>query len=160
MGRPNPAAGIGVFPLDRLGSLVVLGDVAHELVVKVTGGGEDAAVDEVAFDLAEPEFDLVEPRGVGGGEVQVDVLMQGQELGHPLGLVSRDIVKNDVNLLARRLLRDDGPKEGHELLAGVSRSCLSNHRAGLGVESGEQGEGPFADVFEPVALAKVLWICF
>jgi hypothetical protein len=43
-----------------------------ELASQVGDGSEDATRDDVAFDLGEPEFDLVEPGGVGGGEVKPD----------------------------------------------------------------------------------------
>ena len=43
------------------GVLVVLADVGHDAACELLGRGEDASVDEIAFDLGEPEFDLIEP---------------------------------------------------------------------------------------------------
>jgi len=115
----------------------VRADVVHELALEVGGRAEDAAVDEVTLDLAEPKLDLVEPGGVGGSEVQADVGVKLQELLHSLCLVGREVVQDDVDLLARRLLGDYRSQEGDELLGGMPGSSPPDHLAGLGVERGE-----------------------
>jgi hypothetical protein len=46
--------------------------------LEVRHGGEDAAGDHISLDLAEPQFDLVEPGRVGRGEVHMNVGMFGQ----------------------------------------------------------------------------------
>ena len=83
-----------------------MADVAHEFSFEVCNRGEYAAGDDIAFDLAEPQLDLVEPRGVRRGEVQMDVGVSGQELINALGLVRREIVGDDVDLFATRLVHD------------------------------------------------------
>src|SRR2546421_6255004 len=98
------------------------------------------------------QLDLVEPGGVGGSEVQADVGVKLQELLHSLCLVGREVVQDDVDLLARRLLGDYRSQEGDELLGGMPGSSPPDHLAGLGVERGVQGEGASADVLEAVAL--------
>src|SRR3989440_5650866 len=65
------------------------------------------------------QLDLVEPGGVGGSEVQADVGVKLQELLHSLCLVGREVVQDDVDLLARRLLGDYRSQEGDELLGGM-----------------------------------------
>ena len=45
-------------------------------------------------------FYLIEPGGVGRGVVEMDFRVGGEELPNPLGLVGREIVGNEVNLLA------------------------------------------------------------
>ena len=50
-------------PTARLRAFVVLGDEPPQLAREVGHGGEDAAGEEIAFHLGEPELDLVEPRG-------------------------------------------------------------------------------------------------
>ena len=50
-----------------------MADIAHELSFEVKDRREYAPSDEVALDLAEPQLDLVEPGGVGGSEVQLDL---------------------------------------------------------------------------------------
>jgi hypothetical protein len=45
--------------------LVVIAAVAQELAFEVLDQGEDAAGDDIAFDLREREFDLIEPQEIG-----------------------------------------------------------------------------------------------
>ena len=62
---------VAVGPFDGRGMLVVMTDVAHELARQVVDRGEDPAGDHLAFDAAEPEFDLIEPRGIGRSKMQL-----------------------------------------------------------------------------------------
>jgi hypothetical protein len=66
--------------LKGLAFVVVLADVGHDTAGEILLGGEDVAVDEIAFDLREPEFDLIEPGGVGRSEVELDVGVQREEI--------------------------------------------------------------------------------
>jgi len=50
----------------------VLADIAHEFAVQVCGRREDAAVDQLPLDLAEPQLDLVQPGRVLWREVEAD----------------------------------------------------------------------------------------
>jgi hypothetical protein len=155
MGRmriADASARVGVLPLDRLGGLVVLIDVVHELAAQICSRGEDAAVDEVALDLGEPELDLVQPRGIGRREVQAHVLVQGQELAHPLGLMRGEVVEDDVNLLMIGVLGHHRAQKSDELFAGVTGCGLTDNLARLGVEGGIEREGSASDVLETVAL--------
>jgi len=62
----NPTGDVGVLPLDGLDCLVVPSDVAHELLGEVVGRGEDAAGDDVALDLAQPDHPrYLQPRLAG-----------------------------------------------------------------------------------------------
>jgi hypothetical protein len=54
-----------------LGGLVIGADIAHELAGKVLDGREDAARNDIAFDLGEPELYLIEPGGIGRREMQM-----------------------------------------------------------------------------------------
>ena len=57
----DAAGGVRVFPLDRPSVGGVCIDVASEFTSQVGNRGEDAAGDDLAFDLGEPNLDLVEP---------------------------------------------------------------------------------------------------
>src|SRR5258708_31649854 len=73
--------------------------------------------EHIAFDAAEPEFDLIEPRGIGRSKMQVQLGMIGQELCDPLGLMGREVVGGDVDLASLGLQRSKLAQEGHKLLA-------------------------------------------
>ena len=47
-------------------------DVAAELTGQIRDGSEYAAGDDLALDLGEPEFNLVEPGRVGGREMELN----------------------------------------------------------------------------------------
>jgi hypothetical protein len=81
-------------------------DVAQELAGQVLYRGEDSAGNDIAVDLGKPVFDLVELGGVGRGVVEMQVRVNSEELRDPLGLMGREIVRNDVNLLAAWLAND------------------------------------------------------
>ncbi len=115
-------------------------DVLHELSAQVGQRREDAAGNDVALDLGEPKFDLVEPRGVGRGEVQVNLRMPIQKVVDLARLMGREIVRNHVDFFAARLVDDDVRQKGDELRGRVSRGRLAEYLAGLGVgESGNTG---------------------
>ena len=87
-------------------------DIATNLASQVRDRGEDAARQEVALNLRKPQFHLVEPRRVRRREVQPHVRMFEQEGAHGLGLVGREIIRDDVNLAPLRLSGDDISQEG------------------------------------------------
>src|SRR5260370_8603426 len=107
--------GITVDPLNWFRGFVVLANVAHELAFEVSEGGKDTASDDVSLDPVEPQFDLVEPGGVGRGVVDLHVGMGGQEIAHGLGLMSGKIVTDNVNLLSSGLIVRETAKKGPEL---------------------------------------------
>lgn len=90
-------------------------DVTHDLSREIALGSEDAARDQVAFDLREPVFNLVQPRRIGGREVQMDFGVIGEELLNAARLVRRQIVENDVDLVVSALTGDDSPQEGRAM---------------------------------------------
>ena len=57
----NAAGGVRVFPPDRSSIGRVCVDVASEFASQVGNRSEDAARDDLTFDLGEPDLDLVEP---------------------------------------------------------------------------------------------------
>src|SRR5665811_942442 len=144
--------GVAIGPLDGLGSAVVVTDVAHELAGQVLDRGEDPAGNHIALDLGKPVLDLVEPGGVGRSVVEMHFGVSREELLNPLGLMGREIVRNDVNLLAARLADDQVGEEGHKLLAGVARGGFAHHLAPAGVERGVKRKGAVAVVLKAVAL--------
>jgi len=125
-------------------------DVAQEFGAQIGQGTEYPARDDMALDFGEPVFDLVEPRGVGWGEVQADVGMSLEKGLHQLGLMSRKIVGNDMDRLAHWLGGDDLLEEADELGTGVAWSGLAQDGSALGFQGGVERKGAVAKVFKAV----------
>src|SRR5258705_5267204 len=75
-----------------------------------------------------------------------------QELPHQRGLVSREIVEDDVNLLIGRPQGYDVLEEDDKVAAGVACSGLSVNAAGRGIQRRVQRQGSVPVVFKSVAL--------
>src|ERR1700736_1488247 len=121
--------GVAIGPLDRLGSAIVVTGVAFKFAGQVRDRGEDSAGNDIALDLGKPVFYLVEPGGIGRSVVEMHFGVSREELLNPLGLVGREVVGNEMNLLAARLISNQVGEEGHKLLAGVTRGGFAHHLA-------------------------------
>ena len=64
-------------------------DISTNLASQVGDGRKDAARQDVALDLREPQLDLIQPRRIGGREMQPHVRMREQEGAHRLCFVRR-----------------------------------------------------------------------
>ena len=130
----DAAGGVGVFPLDgpSIGGVGI--DVAAEFASQVGNRGEDAACDDLAFDLGEPDLDLIEPGRVRGREVKPDSRMLLEELADRLSFVRGEIVEDDVNLLPRRAQGYDLLQKGDELAAGMAGSGFAVDATGGGIQ--------------------------
>ncbi len=84
--------------------------------------------------------------------MQPHVRMREQEGANGLGLVRREIVRDDVNLAPRRLTGHDVAEEVDEGRAGVARHRLPEHLARLGVERGEERQRAVPVIFEAMPL--------
>ena len=62
-----------------------MADVTHEFAREVLDRGENPAGVPIAFDAGESEFDLIERRGIGRDEMQLQLGMFGQKRRYPLG---------------------------------------------------------------------------
>ena len=108
-------------------------DVAHELAGQIADRGENAPGNQVAFDLGEPHFHLVQPGRVGRGKVEPDLRMIGQKGFHSLCFVSREIVHNYMDSAPGRLTGHQVGEKSHKLLAGVPVSGFPQHLTGSSV---------------------------
>src|SRR3954471_17074382 len=80
-------------PAERLGQgLVEVGDEAGDTVAEILGRGERAAAQDLAGEDGEPEFDLVEPGGMLGREVEADAVIGIAQEGFPAGPALQDPV--------------------------------------------------------------------
>src|SRR5262249_50382297 len=143
---------IAITPSDRFWRFVVVADVPTNLPREVCDGGEDAARQEVTFDLRKPQLDLIEPGRIGWREVHVDVRMLQQKRAHGLGFVGRKVVGDHVNLPALRLRGDDVAEERDERGAGVARDGLAEYFTGFRVERREERERAVTEIFESMTL--------
>ena len=130
----DAAGGVGVFPLDgpSMGGVGI--DVVAEFAGQVGNRGEDAPCDDLAFDLGEPDLDLIEPGRVSGCEVKPDSRMLLEELADHLSFVRGEIVEDDVNLLPRRAQGYDLLQKGDELAAGMAGSGFAVNATGGGIK--------------------------
>src|ERR1700688_4322226 len=83
----------------------------------------------------------------------MDLRMLAEKHINLLGLMRREVVGNDMNLLASGLVGHDVSQEGHKLGRGVTRGGLAEYFAGLGIEGGVQRERTVPDIFEPMTLS-------
>src|SRR6266478_3177768 len=113
------AGWIRIFPLHGTGRIVVLTDVSQELSLKIRDGSEYTSRDDGALDLAKPQLDLIQPRGIGRSEVQVNLGMRRQEVRDRPALVSREVVGDHMDLFAARLIDHNIGEESDELGRGV-----------------------------------------
>src|SRR6516225_7716311 len=126
---------IFVNPMQRCGGFVVVADVAHELAGDALYRSENPARDNLALNLGKPNFDLVEPAGVGRGVVDPNCRVGLKECKNSLGLVRTQVIDNDVDLASWRLAGYDLGKEIDELRGGVTSTGFSQHLSGLSIQS-------------------------
>ena len=100
---------IGIFSAERCGSFLIKPNVAQDLPSQIGHRGEDAAIDDLALEFAEPAFHLIEPRRVGRGEVESDVGMLLEEILHRVGFVRGEVVQYDVHVAIGGWGGDDIP---------------------------------------------------
>lgn len=115
-------------------------DVAAQLAGEVSDGSEDSACDDLTLDFGEPEFDLIQPRGIRGREVKMDPRMLLQKRMYQGSLVSREVFENDVDLLPGRAQGDDFRQESNEVLARVASGGFSMHPTGGRFQRGIEGQ--------------------
>src|SRR5260221_10441225 len=133
-----------VDPTDRGCSFVVVTNVAHELARKILYGSEDTSRNNVALNLGKPNFDLVEPAGVGRGVVDSKSRVGLEEFTNSVGLVRTQVISNDVDLATWRLACHNLCKAIDELYAGVACTGFSQHLSGLSVQSAVERKGSLA----------------
>jgi hypothetical protein len=100
-------------------------DVAFKFARQVLDRSEDSAGDDIALDPGEPVFNLIEPGGVGPGVMEMDFGTRRAEL--LLVLVGREVVGNEMDPLAARLIGDYLGKKGEKLLAARLQREPSSH---------------------------------
>ncbi len=133
---------LGFGPDEGLGVFIVGLDEMVDVLAQLGDGGERGAAQGLTFQDGEPDLDLIEPGRPGRGEVEMYVLVS-REPAVVLGLVGVEVVKHDVDLLAR-IGDDDGVHEGGELDAPPALFVRHADLAAGHLEGSEQGQGAVA----------------
>lgn len=84
--------------------------------------------------------------------MQSNVGMGFQEIGDLLGLVRRQVIQEDVDLLPQRAQLNDSTQEINELVAGVAGRSLAVHLSGTHVQGRVQRERSVTLVLKPMPL--------
>ena len=114
-------------------------DVAHQLTGQIADRSENAASNQMPFDLSEPQFHLVQPGRVGRCKVEPHVGMIEQKSFHALRFVSSEIVHNHMDLALGRLTGHQvGSRSPQTLGWCAGRRFSPQHLAGPSVEGGIQ----------------------
>src|ERR1700747_1774858 len=142
---------VAVSPLNWLRGSVVVADVAHELALEIRDGTEDPPCDDVALHPVEPQLDLIKPRRIGGGVVNLDIGVVGQKVAHRLSLMRRKIVADDMNLLAPGLISHEVGQKSYDLGAGMPAHRLAQNFARFGVEGSVQRQRAVPVILKPMA---------
>ena len=123
---------LGLGPDEGRGMLVVAGDEGIDVIPELADGCEAGVGERAALQDGEPDLDLVQPRGIGRGEVEMDIGMAGEPA---LALMGREIPDDDVDLFAR-LGDDDLVHEIEELDAPAAPVVAGRDLAGGDLEGG------------------------
>jgi hypothetical protein len=115
---------------------------------------ENPSRDDIALDLGEPQFHLIEPGGIDWGEMQMNVGMTSEELFDLRSFMGREIIGDDVDFLTVGLMSDEVRKESHEFCRGVALSHFTQHFARAGVESSIQRKSAMTVVLKAVAFGS------
>src|SRR5687767_5365249 len=116
--------GVSICPSERLGAFVVAFDVAGDFPGQIRFGSKDAPGNQIALNIREPDFDLIEPGGVSRGIMELNLGVSSEELSDGLGFVRRKVVDDHVNLFARRLRGDHICQKRYELGTGMALGGL------------------------------------
>ena len=147
----NAVGSVLVRPFNRSGFAIVGADIAHDFAVQIFDRSKDAAGNEVALDLGEPDFDLIEPRRIGWRVMNAYLRVTSQKIADRPGFVCAQVIADDVNGLFWSLAGDEIFQKGDELCTGVAGARLANHLAAGGMERRVQRERAVAVILEAVS---------
>ena len=101
-----------VGPLEWFGGLVVVGNEVQDGLLKLIKATEMVGLEEFALQQTEPNFDLIEPRGIGRQPIELHRQFSIQRrrsfldpAGELLGCMSRPIIQDECHGLYPTTLR-------------------------------------------------------
>ena len=125
--------------------VIGVGEVS-DLVDELADRGERAAPDRFLGNDVEPDLDLIDPGGVGGGEVDVIAGPSSEPALDFDVFMGAVIVDDEVDIEVPGHVGVDVLQEAQKLLMTMPRLALGEHLAGGHVEGGEEGGGAVTDV--------------
>ena len=126
-------------PHEGPGADVVVDDKAIDLLGEFFDAAKSAPANGALGNDVEPDLDLVEPGGIGGGEVELVTRTSSEPTLH-LGMFVRTIVvDHQVNVQLLRNVGLEMAQELEKLLVAMAPFALGEDGAGGDIEGGEEG---------------------
>ena len=127
---------------------IPLGDKLYELGFHVLPGGKVGHPKPLALENAEPLFDLIQPRAMCGGEVELKTWMVFEPFLDLFAVMDTDVIAHHMDQRdASRNLAVEGFQKRAELLLTLAPVTLPIDLTGTGVKSRKQVQGAVACVF-------------
>src|SRR5271166_7060258 len=120
-----------------MGGLVIGGEKVVDTAAELWHAVEAGRRQRLSAEDTEPDLDLMEPRGVGGSVVEVDVFVALQP-AVVFGFVGIEIVENDMDLLLR-IGAAEAIHEIQELHAAATLVMAGLDQSGGHFQGGKQG---------------------
>ena len=130
----NVVGSILIRPFNGSGFAIVGADVAHDFAGQIFDRSKDPACDEVALDFREPDFDLIEPGGIGRRVMDADLRVTGQKVPDRLGLMCAQVIADDVNGSFWSLTGNQIFQKCDKLCTGVAGAGLTDDLAAPGIK--------------------------
>ena len=132
----NVIGGFG--PHERLGVGIVTIEVLANRLLELTGGSMRAPTQVLLSERGEPAFDLVEPRGRGRREVDLESWMSSKPGTYRRGFVGGVVVHHQMHVQPGRDIGLDRAQEAEKLAGTMTPMGLTNHLAGGDIERRKQ----------------------
>src|SRR5437763_3933940 len=126
--------------------LIVVVDKGVDLAFEITDGLEGTAADRLVGNQGEPALDLVEPRTVGWGEVQMETGASRQPRANPWMLMGGVVVADQMHIETGRYVGFNVAQEGQEFLMPMLGFALRQHAAVGNIQRCKQRRGSVANI--------------
>lgn len=136
----------GLHPLEGCRRIVVCVQIVADRSPELRDARVRTTTERLGGEQSEEALDEVEPRGMRGGEVQVESGMFEEPAMDGGRLVRGEIVEDDVHLQALLRRRVDLVQERDELLGAMSGSKRAENSPGRDIQRCEQVQRPMSPV--------------
>ncbi len=122
----------------------------HQFSGQIPDRVEDVSRNQDSFNLGEPQLHLVEPGGLSRREMEANLRMSGQKVLHTPGLVSRQVVNNDVDLATCLPVGRQVGQKRHKFMAGLPVGRFPENLPRPGVQGRIQRDGSMVVILKTV----------